>query len=119
MQSALRAQMWVATTRSSKTGVQAGPKGTRSVHFRLVFSCEVTLRCAEMRLEAASTCCLPSRASACRPSTRKAAVGHIQNPAKKGRRVDTPVAKEHGNVPSRAWRVVGLAVSPVLAPSRG
>lgn len=89
------------------------------MHLRFVFSYEVTLSRAEMRLEAASTCRLPSTESACRPSSGRAAVGHVRNPAKKGRRVDTPVAKEHGNVPSRAWQVVGLAVSPMLAASRG
>lgn len=57
--------------------------------------------------------------SACRPSSGRAAVGHVRDPAKKGRRVDTPVAKEHGNVPSRAWQVLGLALFPVSAPSRG
>lgn len=52
--------------------------------------------------------------SACRPYSRRSAVGHVQNAAKKGRRVDTPVAKEHGNVPSRSWQAVGLALFPVL-----
>lgn len=92
--------------------------GRRALSVRL--SCEATSSFAEPRLEAAPACCLlllPD--SACRPSSGRSAVGHVQNPAKKGRSVDTLVAKEHGKVPSRAWQAVGLALSTVLAASGG
>ena len=96
-----------------------GPKWYERCAFSVRLSCELTSSCVELRLEAALACCSLSKDSACRPTSARPAVGHVQNPAKKGRRVDTPVAKEHGNVPSRAWQLVGLTLFPVLAPSRG
>lgn len=79
-------------------------------------SCELSSSRLELRLEDAPTCCLLLTASACGPFSGRSAEGHVQNTAKKGRRVDTPVAKEHGNVPPRSWQAVGLALFPVLAP---
>lgn len=86
----------------------------RAISTRL--SCELTSSSAELRLTDASICRFPLAVSQCLPPVQPE-VGRWprsecgQERAKGG----YTVAKEHGNVPSRSWQAVGLALFPVLS----